>query len=236
MHTDNFETEFMYNFKDICTAVFNKNHECAIEIYDKRTEEIIKKGLLQDNRGIHVFLNYLNYSLYCFILYTTNKSCHTCCKRNQKFISICKNLDDIFSAGHTIIKSYCSNPSDSKPSNPYIKEIIAYINANFKSNISLDDLAEEIHLNKYYLSQMFHSCVGMNISKYINLCRLEEAKKLLLETGFKIHYISEISGFQSATYFTTMFKREFGVTPKEFREKNNSSFTAVLNNKNSGPD
>lgn len=225
MHTDDMEIEFLYNFKDICTAAFNKSPEEATGIYDRRVKEAAHQSLLQDNRAMHVFLNYLNYSIYCYILYTANRSCHFCCKRNQKFIAKCKNLEDVFSIGHIIIKSYCVNPTDGKTSNPYVKEAMAYINDNFKDPITLDDIAEEIHLNKYYLSQIFHGCVGMNLSKYINSCRLGEARRLLLETDFKINHIAAMSGFQSATYFTTLFKNEYGLTPKAFRKKENSQLS-----------
>jgi len=99
--------------------------------------------------------------------------------------------------------------------NPTVKSIIDYMNDNFTTNISLESLAEEFHLNKHYMCQLFKNTTGTTIHRYIVSRRLARAK-ILLHQGHNVTTTSDLCGFQNYTNFIRMFKKHFGVSPKQF--------------------
>lgn len=102
--------------------------------------------------------------------------------------------------------------------NKSVDRALRYIDANIKRNISIEDIGEYCHLNKYYLCHLFKSVVKMTISKYIRVKRISLAKKELEETDISISQISENAGFNSVSYFGKIFYEDEGVTPSEYRK------------------
>ena len=101
--------------------------------------------------------------------------------------------------------------------NHVIFQIRNYINENYSKKLTLNDLADIFHINHTYLSTLFKKETGMNISEYIQLIKIENAKKLLTGSNYKIQLISEKVGFTDYTYFCTIFKKAAGVSPLQFR-------------------
>lgn len=85
-------------------------------------------------------------------------------------------------------------------------------------DLTIKQLAEEVGLQSYQLSRMINSDFGINFSQFVNNFRIEEAKKLLLETDYKILAIAYESGFKNKTTFNRAFKKHTGSSPKEFRD------------------
>ena len=69
-----------------------------------------------------------------------------------------------------------------------------------------------------YISHLFKKHCGKSIRAYTNDLRISEAKKLLKNTGLSIKEISERTGFFDSNYFSNSFKKETGVSPKEYRK------------------
>jgi AraC-like DNA-binding protein len=80
-------------------------------------------------------------------------------------------------------------------------------------------LAEQYHIDPSNLAHQFKREVGVSITSYINFRRLELAKSLL-GSGLYIQEIAEQCGFLDVNYFTRLFKRQFGIAPREYRKKN----------------
>ena len=99
--------------------------------------------------------------------------------------------------------------------NPTIKAIIDHLNDQFTSQITLDQLAEEFHMSKYYMCQLFKSTTGTTINRYIVARRLARAK-ILLHQGYSVTDTSAQCGFQNYTHFIRTFKKHFSVSPKQF--------------------
>lgn len=99
--------------------------------------------------------------------------------------------------------------------NPTIKEIIDYLNDNFTNQISLNDLENKFHINKYYLCQLFKKATGTTIHRYVVARRLSRSK-ILLTQGHSVTETSALSGFQNYTHFIRTFKKHFGISPKQF--------------------
>ncbi len=101
--------------------------------------------------------------------------------------------------------------------NEIIKKAIRYISKNFTSNLTLDDVAEHVHLNPAYFSTLFKQSTGSSFKEYLNMVRIEESKRLLSNTENSIIDISMAVGFMDQSYFSKVFKKYTGLTPKQYR-------------------
>ncbi len=97
------------------------------------------------------------------------------------------------------------------------KQVEQYIEQNYTKRISLDEIAGDLHANRSYLSRLYKEKTGMNLFDVILKKRIEAAKDLLLNTEMKTYEISDAVGFDNAGYFSKVFKKQTGVSPKEFR-------------------
>lgn len=98
------------------------------------------------------------------------------------------------------------------------EKTIQYIKDNITENPSINDLANQIHISKYYFLHEFKNVTGFTISQVKNILRCSQAKKLLADTSLSINEISEKCGFNNYSYFYTSFKKEIGVSPSEYRQ------------------
>jgi len=93
-----------------------------------------------------------------------------------------------------------------------------YIYNHLYEEITLNQLAETVNLNSSYLSQLFKREVGLTITEYIQRERIEEAKKLLRLTEFPLSKICFLLHFYDQSYFTKVFHKFTGDTPRKYRE------------------
>lgn len=97
--------------------------------------------------------------------------------------------------------------------------VVHHIKKEYFNDIGLEYLAEKVDLSPNYLSYLFKKNLGISLVKYINKYRLEKAKHFLKETNLKIVEVSSKVGFSNCTYFVTVFKNEFDITPSKYRQK-----------------
>ncbi len=112
--------------------------------------------------------------------------------------------------------------ADSKKQKDYSRDIrkcISYINANLHRKITLDILAKECNLSKDYLSLKFKSETGMRPSDYIKKQRLIAGRDMLSENR-SCSDVAYYLNFCSESYFIKCFREEFGMTPKQFVDRN----------------
>lgn len=93
-----------------------------------------------------------------------------------------------------------------------------YIEKNFQENINLNKISNYVSLSKNYFCNIFKKETGITIWDYLIRIRMEEAKRMLLETEQKTYEISEKVGYDDPSYFGRLFKKYTGFTPMEFRE------------------
>ena len=92
-----------------------------------------------------------------------------------------------------------------------------YIDAHFKENLSLDQLAALAHVNKYYLVHTFTREYGTSPINYLISRRIQESRRLLESTNHSLSQISHMLGFSSPSYFSQVFRKQMGVSPQEYR-------------------
>lgn len=97
--------------------------------------------------------------------------------------------------------------------------IAKYIFNNYNNNITLQDIADKEFLSTHYLSHEIKYATGSSFTDLVNLTRVEESVKLLLDTDKPISEISEEVGFSHARYFNKNFKLYYKTTPLNFRKK-----------------
>ena len=93
-----------------------------------------------------------------------------------------------------------------------------YIDLHFKEPLTLDQLAEDAHMNKYHLSHAFKREYGTSPINYLITRRIEESKYLLAETDLSMSQIAQLLGFSSLSYFSQVFRRTQAATPMEYRQ------------------
>lgn len=98
-----------------------------------------------------------------------------------------------------------------------IKIVIGYINAHLTEKITLDILARETGLSKYHLCHEFKKVTKHTIVTYIHICRCKKAAKLLKQNGYSVHDACFASGFENLSYFTSTFKKHFGMSPSAYK-------------------
>ncbi len=100
--------------------------------------------------------------------------------------------------------------------NLIIKRAKQYIEKNFSRDISLQDVADYVHLNPVYFSKYFKEHTHKNFVDYLADIRVDFAKKELIK-GKKIDEVSRLSGYNNSSYFAKIFKNSTGMTPREYQ-------------------
>ncbi|NSW51173.1 MAG: response regulator [Anaerolineae bacterium] len=99
-----------------------------------------------------------------------------------------------------------------------VRQAIVFIHENYQNTFSRYELAQLLGVNEDYLTHCFSEELGMPPNKYINRYRIEQAKKMLYEKpNTSITQIAMDAGFSSQAYFSRVFRKETGLTPKEYR-------------------
>lgn len=100
-----------------------------------------------------------------------------------------------------------------------LSSISTYVRRHLADEISRQEIAEFVHLNPDYLTRIFKKKTGMNLSDYIRQERLSYGRHLLKNTELSISEIALTIGFNSPSYFSSSFHKEYGITPAEFRSQ-----------------
>lgn len=99
-----------------------------------------------------------------------------------------------------------------------IDRICNYIEENLGGDITLVHLAEVHYFNPSYLSRLFKQERGINLSEYIEKCRIKRSKELLQDSDLKVRDVALLVGYDAAHSFTRFFKKVAGITPQEYRD------------------
>ena len=102
---------------------------------------------------------------------------------------------------------------------PVAIDILKFIDANLKADLSIKQLCERFYISKNRLFTIFRKNLGCTVVGYINEQRIKQAKELLKQSDDSICNIAEKVGIYNYTYFCKLFKKLSGVTPTEYRKK-----------------
>ena len=99
-----------------------------------------------------------------------------------------------------------------------------YMNINYKYDIKLKDIADSVHMSPNYFHKLFTTACVVSPLSYLTKIRIEKAKSELMGSEKTITDIAERCGFNSYSYFCTVFKAQCGMTPTEFRKSGNKYY------------
>lgn len=102
--------------------------------------------------------------------------------------------------------------------NSLVNDMANYLQSNYKTNISLTELARIFSFTPNYCGHLFKQMTGITFNDYLNNLRVKHACKLLLSSNLSIREIAYDSGFNSLEYFYSTFKKFYGITPAKYRK------------------
>ena len=102
----------------------------------------------------------------------------------------------------------------------HVRKGIKFINIHLHEKLDAKSVARECGVSKDYLSAQFKKYIGDSLNRYILRQKLNASKKLLLYGNYNCGDVAYIFGFCSETYYITCFKKEYGITPKQYVRQN----------------
>ena len=145
-------------------------------------------------------------------LYSSDKIPYSEIQKYETVTDLKKWILDVYGRLINLLKTI-----DIKPGNSVLtKKAIEYISSNYHRNISLNDAAEHLGVNRTYLSHTFKEECKKGFTEYLNTLRVEKAKQLIGNTRLKD--IVPAVGFNNYNYFFRVFKDITGMTPVEYEE------------------
>ena len=100
-----------------------------------------------------------------------------------------------------------------------LQTVLQYCNEHYTENITLDSIAQNIHMNKYYISHVFNKEIGISLPEYLNTLRIRDATMLLKEGNMSITDIAFAVGFNTLRSFNRRFLEHTGKTPKQIKNE-----------------
>ena len=94
-----------------------------------------------------------------------------------------------------------------------------YLDEHYTEKVVLDDLAEKFFINKFYMTKIFKESYGTTINNYLISKRITRAKQLLRFTNMTVDEVGNAVGMGDANYFSRMFRKVEGISPREYRKQ-----------------
>lgn len=136
----------------------------------------------------------------------------------QRIHKIQNKMNDMTDSRVMLFKEYLL---DDKKEDDYVARAVKHINRNYQKDISVKSVADSLFISESYLSRLFKEQVGQTFGDYLTYYRIKKACELLKRQEGKIYEVAGLIGYRDQRYFSMIFKKLVGVTPKEFREKLN---------------
>lgn len=133
-----------------------------------------------------------------------------------------QNIEEITSLLYMMLLDFCGRCSETHMPDGISQEVyqcINYIRSHTNEPIGIDDVAKQVHRSSSYIMRHFKEELGIHIGAFITRCKLEEAKSLLTYSDKTLAEISSHLCFSSQSYFQNVFKKQYGITPMQYRKK-----------------
>lgn len=127
------------------------------------------------------------------------------------------------SGGHAQYQSrlpqHTASRTDTRSSSALARSAKEYVDCNYTDcECTLSGIAKSLYVSPGYLSAVFKETVGESFINYLTGLRMKRAKQLLAGTELMIYEVAIMVGYENQTYFSTVFKKSAGMSPKDYRE------------------
>jgi two-component system, response regulator YesN len=100
-----------------------------------------------------------------------------------------------------------------------VEKVKTYIEGHYTNELSLEEIGKYAGLSPSYVSYLFKSVTGENYTEYVKKIRMRKAKDLLKQLDLKVYEVADMVGYHEYKYFALQFKKMFGISPSEYRER-----------------
>lgn len=115
----------------------------------------------------------------------------------------------------------CPSEQPSRPRSKNISLAADYIRAHYAQPLSLEQVAAQVYLNPEYFSRSFKEEMGQSFVNFLTDVRLGHSVQLLENTALRVQNIAQMVGYSNVSYFSTTFKKKYGMSPYEYRRRAN---------------
>ena len=131
-----------------------------------------------------------------------------------------ETVDELFGIlEHVILESFSDDASPGSKNDRIVRQVIQLIQDNVNTNITLNQIAQEIYISPNYLGCIFKEEIGMSFNEYLQQYRMKLAQKLLKSHKFKVYEISAMVGYKNPSYFTKLFTEYTGgICPSDYEK------------------
>ncbi|GAA0182779.1 hypothetical protein SH2C18_50940 [Clostridium sediminicola] len=198
------------NYKNEIISIFNiSGKEAAVILAEKLLKYIIDEKLFEASFIKRIFVEIIE------TIFNQVDDENINIKMQSKKIMNSANVNELESC----VKEFFVLIKGNENISECISKAKQYINNNYYKSISLPDLAKEAYLSEEYFSRLFKKEVGITFNKYLNNLRMSKAKKMVCSMKLNINEIAMMVGISSSAYFSSMFKKHYGISPSAMREE-----------------
>lgn len=146
--------------------------------------------------------------------YALENACNAV-RDKQRINKIQNKMEDITESRIMLFKEYLLDEKN----DDYAARAVKYIKLNYYKDITVKNVADSLYISESYLSRLFKSKVGQTFGDYLTYYRIKKACEFLSRQDNKIYEVANLIGYKDQHYFSVIFKKLVGVTPREFRER-----------------
>lgn len=142
-------------------------------------------------------------------------------KNHSKNIAKCKTMDELLSETWQAFE--CLNIFPEVSTLPILKkevqDVIQYIESHYQDKITLEMIADHVNFSENYLCRVFKEQVGTSLITYINQVRMNKAADLIMKGSMYMKEVASLVGISDQFYFNRLFKKQFGISPSEYKPR-----------------
>lgn len=134
-----------------------------------------------------------------------------------KYLTKPTNTRELVSFLEQLEDSLRGDREGSEVSNLLVSRAISFLEEHYSEKISLREVAQALYISPNYLSDLFRRHTGRTLSDYLLHLRMERARAYLADVHYRVSDIARLVGFSDSRYFSSTFKRMYGMRPLDFR-------------------
>jgi two-component system response regulator YesN len=187
--------------------------ECLEKLnYDDLRREVAQlMAVLDEGLGKHQIIMVDEETLYYW---------HDWIGHHQTWNDLKRRLRHMVLNGVKALKKLERSERETSDASGWFKQALQLIENSTDMNLSLEAVSEAVNVHPVTLSRMFKQQMGVTFVRYLTRKRMQHASHLLLHTRKKVNEIAEEVGYADYAYFRSLFKKEFGYSPSDFRKNN----------------
>lgn len=132
-------------------------------------------------------------------------------------LNACETLDQLDQEINRIFEEHGYHESRNQEYSHAVRGAIGYMEEHYAQPITQTEVAGHVGLSSEYLSRIFKEETGVKFVVYLNNLRLKHALRLLESTNMKVYEVAEQVGYSNLSYFSTVFKKNFGQNPFDYK-------------------